>query len=71
MVTLQKHHYTNNPTTKMHSLLRMLQYLWHGRVVWQMTCFLLSIPIIIFFFLQYTTGKMGSGLFDQYCRMRT
>ena len=34
MVTLQKHHYTNNPIQlKIHSLLRMLQYLWHGRVV--------------------------------------
>ena len=34
MVTLQKHHYTNNPTT----LLRMLQYLWHGRVGAIYTC---------------------------------
>ena len=33
MVTLQKHYYTNNPIQlKIHSLLCMLQYLWHGRV---------------------------------------
>ena len=36
MDTSQKHHYTNKPTwlvhLNIHSLLRMLQYLWHGRI---------------------------------------
>ena len=35
MVTSQKHHYTQTSLhLNIHSLLRMLQYLWHGRV-WQ------------------------------------
>ena len=32
MVTSQKHHYTTSLHLNIHSLLHMLQYLWHGRV---------------------------------------
>ena len=56
MVTSQKHHYTNKPIyLNIHSLLRILQYLWHGRVIRSQITFayIMQSNVVSFYYLWY------------------